>query len=232
MTALIFDCDGVLVDSEALAEGTLVEHLSHWLPDINISQSLGQALGMTTANILRHVEQLSTYPLPANAAERVDTAIEARLAQELTAIEGAEAAVRSIVLPKAVVSNSRRCRVLASLAGTGLDVAFGDVPIFTAEQVAQPKPDPALYQLAATSLGEAPGDCLVVEDSVAGVTAATAAGMWVIGFIGASHVEDGQAERLRKAGAWRILSHMHGLSDLVDEWQGVIRMGGTNEANQ
>ncbi|SDO18261.1 HAD family hydrolase [Vreelandella arcis] len=232
MTALIFDCDGVLVDSEALAEETLVEHLSHWLPDINIGESLGQALGMTTANILRHVEQLSTYPLPSDAAERVDTAIEARLALELTTIDGAEAAVRSIALPKAVVSNSRRCRVLASLSSTGLDAAFGDTPIFTAEQVAQPKPDPALYQLAAATLGEAPGDCLVVEDSVAGVTAATAAGMWVIGFTGASHVDDGQAERLRQAGAWRILSHMQGLSELVDEWQGDISMGGKNEANQ
>ncbi|MCW4148651.1 HAD family phosphatase [Halomonas sp. 18H] len=232
MTALIFDCDGVLVDSEALAEGTLAEHLGRWLPDIDVEQSLGQALGMTTANILRHAEQLSVYPLPANAAERVDTAIEARLARELIAIDGAEAAVRAVTLPKAVVSNSRRCRVLASLAGTGLDAALGDVPIFTAEQVDQPKPDPALYQLAAETLGEAPHDCLVVEDSVAGVTAATAAGMWVIGFVGASHVDDGQSERLRKAGAWRILPHMKGLNDLVSEWQDLAHNGGRHEANQ
>ncbi|MEC4767989.1 HAD family phosphatase [Halomonas sp. CUBES01] len=232
MTALIFDCDGVLVDSEALAEGTLAEHLGRWLPDIDIEQSLGQALGMTTANILRHAEQLSVYPLPPNAAERVDTAIEARLARELIAIDGAEAAVRAVSLPKAVVSNSRRCRVLASLAGTGLDAVLRDVPIFTAEQVARPKPDPALYQLAAATLGEAPSDCLVVEDSVAGVTAATAAGMWVIGFVGASHVDEGQSERLRQAGAWRILPHMQGLNDLVHEWQGVISLGGANEANQ
>lgn len=232
MTALIFDCDGVLVDSEALAEGILAEHLSRWLPDIDIDQSLGQALGMTTANILHHAEQLSVYSLHANAAEMVDTAIEARLARELVAIDGAEAAVRAVSLPKAVVSNSRRCRVLASLTGTELDAALGDVPIFTAEQVAHPKPDPALYQLAATMLGEAPEDCLVVEDSVAGVTAATEAGMWVIGFVGASHVDAGQSERLRQAGAWRILPHMQGLHDLVNEWQSLINKGGRHEANQ
>ena len=174
MRTLIFDCDGVLVDSEALAEGTLVEYLSRWLPDLNIDQELGQALGMTTAAILAHLEALSAHTLPSDATEQVDTAIEARLAQ---------------------------------------------VPIFTADQVAHPKPDPALYRLAASHLGQMPRDCLVVEDSVAGVTAARAAGMCVIGFVGASHVDVDQAARLTQVGAWRILEHMHGLEALVNEWQ-------------
>lgn len=219
MRTLIFDCDGVLVDSEALAEGTLVEHLNRWLPDLNVEQVLSQALGMTTANILRHLEASSAHSLPLNATELVDTAIEARLARELKAIDGADKAVRGIALEKAVVSNSRRSRVLASLASTRLAEAFGEVPIFTAEQVAHPKPDPALYRLAASQLGQVPRDCLVVEDSVAGVTAATAAGMCVIGFVGASHIDAEQSVRLTQAGAWRILEHMHGLEALVDEWQ-------------
>ncbi|MDQ7732454.1 HAD-IA family hydrolase [Halomonas sp. SpR1] len=219
MRTLIFDCDGVLVDSEALAEGMLVEFLSHWLPDLNIDQELGQALGMTTAAILAHLEALSAHTLPVDATEQVDTAIEARLARELKAIEGADKAIRSIRLEKAVVSNSRRSRVLASLASTGLADALGEVPIFTADQVANPKPDPALYRLAASQLGQVPRDCLVVEDSVAGVTAAHAAGMCVIGFVGASHVDAEQSARLTQAGAWRILAHMHGLEALVDEWQ-------------
>jgi beta-phosphoglucomutase-like phosphatase (HAD superfamily) len=109
--------------------------------------------------------------------------------------------------------------VLASLASTRLTDAFGEVPIFTADQVAHPKPDPALYRLAASQLGQVPRDCLVVEDSVAGVTAAHAAGMCVIGFVGASHVDADQSARLTQAGAWRILEHMHGLQVLVDEWQ-------------
>ncbi|TVP49030.1 MAG: HAD family hydrolase [Halomonas sp.] len=222
MKMVIFDCDGVLVDSEALAEGTLVEYLSRWLPDLEITKLLSQALGMTTANILRHLEQLSGYTLPSDATEQVDTAIEARLARELKAIEGADKAVRGIALSKAVVSNSRRSRVVASLAGTRLADAFGEVPIFTAEQVAHPKPDPALYQLAASQLGQVPQDCLVVEDSVAGVTAAHAAGMCVIGFVGASHVDAEQPARLLQAGAWRILAHMNGLEALVDEWQSSV----------
>jgi len=219
MRTLIFDCDGVLVDSEAIAEGTLVKYLSHWLPDLNIDQALGQALGMTTEDILRHLEALSAHSLPPVATEQVDTAIEARLARELKAIDGADMAVRGISLGKAVVSNSRRSRVLASLASTRLAEAFGEVPIFTADQVTHPKPDPALYRLAASQLGQVPRDCLVVEDSVAGVTAAHAAGMCVIGFVGASHVDAEQPARLTQAGAWRILEHMHGLEALVNEWQ-------------
>tara|TARA_R110002012_G_scaffold52905_2_gene135923 strand:- start:1305 stop:1976 length:672 start_codon:yes stop_codon:yes gene_type:complete len=219
MRTLIFDCDGVLVDSEALAEDTLVVYLTRWLPDLDITERLSQALGMTTADILAYMERLSAHTLPPDATEQVDSAIEARLARELKAIDGAEKAVRGIALEKAVVSNSRRSRVLASLASTQLADAFGDVAIFTADQVAHPKPDPALYRLAASQLGQVPRDCLVVEDSVAGVTAAHAAGMCVIGFVGASHVDADQSARLTQAGAWRILDHMHGLEALVDEWQ-------------
>lgn len=220
MKAVIFDCDGVLVDSEALAEGVLEEYLGRWLPDLHIAERLRQALGMTTADILQHLEQHSTYTLPANATELMDTAIEARLARELTPIAGAYDAVQAISLTKAVVSNSRRSRVLASLSSTLLAEAFDkSTPIFTADQVANPKPDPALYLLAASELGCPPDSCLVVEDSVAGVTAARAAGMCVIGFVGASHVDAGQPARLLNAGAWRILEHMQGLHTLVDEWQ-------------
>ncbi|MFI8749027.1 HAD family hydrolase [Vreelandella lionensis] len=232
MKALIFDCDGVLVDSEALAEETLETHLGQWLPDLDIPTLLSQALGMTTADILKHLAQLSRHQLPLDASERVDSAIEARLARELTAIAGVHDAVSSLDLPKAVVSNSRRCRVLASLATTQLKEALGDVPIFTAEQVDNPKPDPAIYRLAAHELGCPPSRCLVVEDSVAGVTAAHAAGMRVIGFVGASHIDDEQPNRLLAAGAWRILPHMRGLRALVDEWQLHLQGQDNNETAQ
>ncbi|MFY0989961.1 HAD family hydrolase [Halomonas sp. C05BenzN] len=219
METLIFDCDGVLVDSEAIAEATLVELLSEWLPDLDADTVLRQALGMTTAHILAHLEGLSAHRLPAQAAERVDDSIEARLARELRAMPGVAEAIAAIDLPKAVVSNSRRQRVLASLATTGLDRLLGESPVFTADRVARPKPAPDLYRLAASELARFPGDCLVVEDSVSGVTAAHGAGMTVIGFTGASHVEQGQDCRLMAAGAWRILEHMHGLASLVDDWR-------------
>ncbi|MGM0785001.1 MAG: HAD family hydrolase [Pseudomonadota bacterium] len=218
METLIFDCDGVLVDSEAIAEATLVTLLGEWLPDLDADTVLSQALGMTTADILCHLEDLSEHCLPPAASERVDDTIEVRLARELQAIPGVAEAIAAIDLPKAVVSNSRRRRVLASLATTGLDVRLDGAPVFTAEQVARPKPDSALYRLAAEMLGTTPMNCLVVEDSVSGVTAAHAAGMTVIGFTGASHVQPGQAERLQEAGAWRVIERMQDLEPLVKAW--------------
>ncbi|TFH86490.1 HAD family phosphatase [Billgrantia azerbaijanica] len=219
MTPLIFDCDGVLVDSEVIAEATLLRILGEWLPDLRSEEVLRHALGMTTADILAHLEQHSRHALPDDALARIDDAIEARLARELRAIEGAAEAIAGLDLPLAIVSNSRRRRVLASLATTGLDALLHRAPVFTAEQVTRPKPDPALYRLAAETLGCRPADCLVVEDSVSGVTAAHGAGMTVIGFVGASHVPAGHAQRLAEAGAWRILSHMRGLGALVEAWQ-------------
>ncbi|WP_431023913.1 HAD family hydrolase [Halomonas sp. H5] len=225
METLIFDCDGVLVDSETIAEATLVELLGEWLPDLDVDSVLSQALGMTTANILRHLEALSAHRLPEGATDLVDDAIESRLAEELQAMPGVAAAIAAIDLPKAVVSNSRRQRVLASLATTGLAARLDGAPIFTAEQVARPKPDPALYRLAAEMLGTPPARCLVVEDSISGVTAAHAAGMTVIGFTGASHVQPGQAERQAAAGAWRVIDHMRALPSLVDAWHARQKRG-------
>ncbi|ROT97651.1 HAD family hydrolase [Marinobacter sp. R17] len=219
METLIFDCDGVLVDSEVIAEATLVEQLRDWLPDLQTDTVLHHALGMTTENILLHLEALSSHTLPADALPRIDEAIEARLAKALQPIDGVAETLDRLELPLAIVSNSSRFRVCNSLATTGLDAQLGTVPLFTAEQVALPKPDPGVYLLATRELGCSPKDCLVVEDSVSGVTAAKAAGMTVIGFTGASHIPPDHAEHLKDAGAWRILRHMTGLETLIDEWR-------------
>lgn len=219
METLIFDCDGVLVDSEVIAEATLLAQLQHWLPDLALETELSQSLGMTTDNILKHLQQLSTHDLPSDALLRIDQAIEARLADELQAVHGVAEAVSRLNLPLAIVSNSSRYRVRNSLATTELNLLLGSVPLFTAEQVEHPKPDPAVYCFAARQLKCTPQDCLVVEDSVSGVTAATAAGMTVIGFTGASHIEPGHDQRLVDAGAWRILPSMSGLEELVAIWR-------------
>lgn len=219
METVIFDCDGVLVDSEAIAEATLIQLLGEWLPDIQPDAALRQALGMTTADILEHIELDSSHALPADALQRIDGDIEARLARELLAIEGVAETVARLDMPLAIVSNSSRRRVLASLATTGLDAWLGNVPLFTAEQAERPKPAPDVYLLAAHSMGCTPRDCLVIEDSVSGVTAAHAAGMTVIGFTGASHIAAGHDHRLQRAGAWRIMTEMHGLEELIAHWR-------------
>ncbi len=223
MELLIFDCDGVLVDSEAIAEAVLRERLAAWLPDLPTDDELRRALGMTTEAILGHLAERSGHVLPDDALTRIDAAIEARLTAELEAMVGVAAAIDALDLPLAIVSNSSRRRVVASLANTGLDTRLGEAPLFTAEQVARPKPAPDVYLLAAQSLGIAPEACLVVEDSVSGASAARAAGMTVIGFTGASHIEAGHEARLREAGVWQVLERMAELGALVQRWRGERR---------
>ncbi|QEA40702.1 HAD-IA family hydrolase [Pistricoccus aurantiacus] len=218
MEILIFDCDGVLVDSEIIAEKVLQECLADWLPDLHAEDELRQALGMTTGAILDKLARRSTHALPTNALARIERAIDARLATDLEAIQGVAEAIRKLEIPLAIVSNSGRRRVAVSLKATGLDAELSQVPLFTAEQVERPKPEPDVYRLAARSMGCAPTECLVVEDSVSGVTAAQAAGMTVIGFTGASHIEPGYDRRLQQAGAWGIMADMQDLESLVQRW--------------
>lgn len=224
MQTLIFDCDGVLVDSEVIAERTLAQRLAQWLPDIDVENALNEALGRTTEAILEHLAAASRHSLPQGALSLLDDEIEARLSRELQPVPGVAQAIEAIDLARAVVSNSRRQRVESSLATTGLRRVLGEVPIFCAEQVARPKPDPAIYRLAAQTLGVAPADCLVVEDSMSGASAALAAGMTVIGFVGASHVPPNQASRLRDLGVWQVMTDMRELPELVVSWQQQCRL--------
>jgi beta-phosphoglucomutase-like phosphatase (HAD superfamily) len=120
-----------------------------------------------------------------------------------------------VPLPAAVVSNSRMKRVQASVRRAGLQQVFGE-RVFSAEQVARPKPYPDVYLFAAQQLGVEPAKCLVVEDSVAGLNAARAAGMKTIAFVGASHIPEGYADALRKMGMTRIMEHMDELPALVE----------------
>ncbi|ALM53803.1 HAD family hydrolase [Halomonas huangheensis] len=220
MQTLIFDCDGVLVDSEVIAENTLAERLGQWLPDVDVEGALNDALGRTTEAILASLAARSRHELPDNALVLLDDEIEARLARELQPVPQVSEAIAAIDLPRAVVSNSRRQRVAGSLERTGLKRVLGDdIQIFCAEQVSQPKPDPAIYLLAARTLGVAPEDCLVVEDSISGATAALAAGMTVIGFTGASHVLPDQSARLQTLGVWQVMADMRELPELVKTWQ-------------
>jgi beta-phosphoglucomutase-like phosphatase (HAD superfamily) len=106
-------------------------------------------------------------------------------------------------------------RVQASVRRAGLQQVFGE-RVFSAEQVARAKPYPDVYLFAAQQLGVEPAKCLVVEDSVAGLNAARAAGMKTIAFVGASHIPDGYADALRKMGMTRIMEHMDELPALVE----------------
>jgi len=132
-------------------------------------------------------------------------------------VAGIEAALAQVPLTKACASNSFRPYVESVLARTGLVKFFGD-RLFCADAVPNPKPAPDVYLAAAQGLGLAPSACLVVEDSVTGVTAASAAGMTVLGFIGGGHASDAQIDALHAAGARHVFDDMLQLPELVAQW--------------
>jgi HAD superfamily hydrolase (TIGR01509 family) len=212
---LICDCDGVLVDSEVIADRVMHSTLSAMYPELSFDAIVKTAFGQKTARFLESVEATFGITLPADFVKTVDRQVEAELARSLSAIGGVRDALHRVPLPAAVVSNSRLARVTTSLERTGLTELFAP-RIFSAEQVARPKPFPDVYLFAAQQLGVDPARCLVIEDSVSGLGAARAAGMKTIAFVGASHIPDGYADVLRKMGITRIMQHMSELPALVE----------------
>jgi HAD superfamily hydrolase (TIGR01509 family) len=212
---LICDCDGVLVDSEIIADRVMLETLTATFPGLDFEPVVQTAFGQQTSRFLEGIETSFDITLPANFLDTIEHNVELALAASLSPINGVRDALQRVTLPVAVVSNSRTSRVNASVRRAGLQQIFGE-RIFSAEQVARPKPYPDVYLFAAQTLGVEPSRCLVVEDSVAGLNAARAAGMKTIAFVGASHIPAGYADALRKMGMTRIMMHMDELPALVE----------------
>ncbi|KAA1008989.1 HAD family hydrolase [Paraburkholderia panacisoli] len=212
---LICDCDGVLVDSEIIADRVMLETLTTTFPGFDFEPVVKTAFGQQTSRFLAGIETSFDITLPADFLDTIEHNVELALAASLSPINGVRDALQRVTLPVAVVSNSRMSRVNASVRRAGLQQIFGE-RIFSAEQVARPKPYPDVYLFAAQTLGVEPSRCVVVEDSVAGLNAARAAGMKTIAFVGASHIPDGYADALRKMGMTRIMMHMDELPPLVE----------------
>jgi HAD superfamily hydrolase (TIGR01509 family) len=211
---LICDCDGVLVDSEVIADRVLLAALSAEFPTIDFEPVAHLAFGQRTSTFLANLESRFAIKIPDGFLARVEREIDAQIDAELAPVVGAREALARVPLPAAVVSNGRLARVTAALARAGLAEVFGQ-RVFSAEQVQRPKPHPDVYLHAARELGVAPERCLVVEDSVTGLTAARAAGMKTIAFVGASHVPKGYAQVLRNLGVTRIVERMEQLPALI-----------------
>ncbi|MFM0501256.1 HAD family hydrolase [Paraburkholderia caffeinilytica] len=214
--ALICDCDGVLIDSEAVAARMLVHELEARWPDADVEPVVLPLLGLRIEKVLQGTAAQLGKSLSAEDIAAIRTAVEAA-AMQAPAVAGIEAALAQVPLTKACASNSFQPYVENVLARTGLVKFFGD-RLFCADAVPNPKPAPDVYLAAASGLGLAPSACLVVEDSVTGVTAATAAGMAVLGFIGGGHASDAQIDALHAAGARTVFDDMLQLPELVAQW--------------
>lgn len=216
---LICDCDGVLIDSEAVAAKMLVRELQVRWPHADVEPVVMPLLGLRIERVLEASAAALGESLAPVEMDEIRRSVEAA-AQQAPVVAGVEAALAQIALTKACASNSYTAYVASVLARTGLDRFFGS-RVFCADRVPRPKPAPDIYIAAADALGVPSRACLVVEDSVAGVAAASAAGMVVLGFAGGTHAEQAggaHTKALVQAGAQQVFDDMRALPALVDQW--------------
>lgn len=211
---VIFDCDGVLVDSEPLAAAALAEELGHCGIVTTAQECLDHYTGLSLDSVVAGIEERWRRRLPADFRERLKVRDYDAFRRHLRPIAGVEALLSGLTTPKCVASSGSLEKLQVTLTATGLMPEFAP-HVFSAEQVARGKPAPDLFLFAAARMGVAPDRCLVVEDSIAGITAARAAEMAVVGYAGGGHADPGYAERLVKAGAGRVVTSMDQLAGVL-----------------
>jgi HAD superfamily hydrolase (TIGR01509 family) len=210
---VIFDCDGVLIDSELLSVRADRETLAECGIELSIEEILDRYTGISFAGAVADLE--ARYGrLPADFAERRRRHLWPLFDSELQAIPGVSAVIDALTCKACVASSGRPDRLRHTLSLVGLYDRF-QPNIFSAVEVARGKPAPDLFLHAAERMGVAPERCIVIEDSLPGVTAAVAAGMTVIGFVGASHCRPGDAARLAAQGAVAVIDDMAQLPPLL-----------------
>jgi HAD superfamily hydrolase (TIGR01509 family) len=204
---VIFDCDGVLVDSETLSCTCLVALLRRHGIDVDLDVVFDRFLGRSVAAVADHYHALG-HVLPDGFHDELRGLVFQTFKASLHAVTGVETVLRGLDMTYCVASSSDLERVIFSLELTGLRGLFGD-RVFTAQMVSRGKPAPDLFLHAAEKLSVDPRRTLVVEDSESGVRAGKAAGMTVWGFVGGSHyaARDGRA-LLTVAGADRVFDRM------------------------
>jgi len=216
---VIFDCDGVLVDSEPLAMRVLVAAIAAQGIEVPSREAFRDYLGRSLSSISESLETSHGARLGAGALESMRHDLYALYRAELRPSPGIRAALEAMPVPVCVASSSHLERIRLSLELTGLSDLFGS-HIFSASMVANGKPAPDLFLHAAAQMGARPAHCLVIEDSPAGIAAAQAAGMTVFAYTGGGHIAPG--ELLPAIAALEpdaTFDDMHRLGDLVASLQ-------------
>jgi HAD superfamily hydrolase (TIGR01509 family) len=211
---IIFDCDGVLVDSEAISCRAHAEVLSRHGYPITPEQVFDRFLGRSTRQANIEVEAELGRALPDDFHVQLQDEQFRSFEADLQAVPHIHAALDAILQPVCVASSGSQQRMRLTLGRTRLYDRFAP-NIFSSSQVVNGKPAPDLFLFAAGQMNAAPERCIVVEDSVAGISGAVAARMTVLGFYGGSHCRSGHGESLRAVGAAETFDDMRQLPDLI-----------------
>ncbi|KQT54688.1 HAD family hydrolase [Aureimonas sp. Leaf454] len=220
----IFDCDGVLVDSEIIAahvESDMFREIGY---EISPEELAHRFAGLTLTRIVELVKDESGIAVPENFVARVEAENDVRLGRDVVAIPGVGALLDAIDLPRCICSNSSSARLEMMLRHVGLWDRFRPF-VFAAREVGsgKVKPAPDVFLHACTEFGVEPSQAVVIEDSVHGAAAAVAAGCRVVGFTGASHTYPGHAEALEEAGAETVINRLADYPAVVgalSSWRG------------
>jgi HAD superfamily hydrolase (TIGR01509 family) len=213
---VIFDCDGVLVDSEVIACRATAEALRA-IGDALLAEAVGERfLGFSQKDMYAALEAERGAKLPPDFDADMNRRAAALFERELRPMAGVERALTQLPMAKCVASSSTPHMLARKLGWAGLGACFGDA-VFSTALVARGKPAPDIFFYAATTMNAAPGRTLVIEDSAPGILAAKAAGMTAFGFTGGSHCRPGHGERLIAAGADLVFADMAVLPRLVGD---------------
>lgn len=221
---VIFDCDGVLIDSEVISTRSTVEALAAIGCEISEADAARRFVGRSYASIRQEIEADWGKPLPSSFETVVEQRTLAAMATSLRPINGVGEALAKLKLPRCVASSSSIKWITRGLERTGLLHHLAP-HLFSASMVENGKPAPDIFLHAASEMGSTPENAVVIEDSLPGVQAGAAAGMAVIGFTGGSHVVDRAAhgERLRAAGASCIVNEMRRLPEIIAASRSPVR---------
>jgi len=214
---IIFDCDGVLVDSEIIAAEVESALLTEAGYQIAADEMAERFAGLTWQDILLTVEREAVIPLSASLLDKSEKILDEKLKNEVQAVDDIVEVVSALKLPKCICSNSTSHRLESMLRRVGLYELFAP-NIFSAKEVGtkKTKPAPDVFLYAAKQLGVDPKDVIVVEDSAHGIHGARAAGMRVIGFTGGAHTYPGHADKLTDAGAETVIHRHKDLASVIE----------------
>ena len=207
---VIFDCDGVVVDSERVVHEVFGKFVRSLGADLSPDEMNERFLGRTLTDCLAIVEKLTGKRAPPDALDRYRAERDRTLRERVQPVDGIRAVLEGLTTPYCIASSGDYAKMRATLGATGLLPLF-EGRLFSATEVARGKPAPDVFLLAASRMGVEPARTAVIEDSVNGVLAARAAGMTVYGFAGLI-----AAERLAAAGAHALFYGMRELPELLE----------------